>query len=62
MLRIFLFHRKVMFRSRDIQDIFNHLLIYQICDVMMCISTSDSVHFLNMSFGPQLINPSNLVN
>ena len=26
--------------------IFNHLIIYQICDVMMNISTWDKVHFL----------------
>ena len=44
--------------------IFNHPLIYQICDVMMSInisSTSDGT-FLNISFEPQLINRSNLVN
>ena len=44
MLRIFLFHRKVMFRSKDIQ-VFVVLTIYQICDVMMSISTRDRVHF-----------------
>ena len=29
-----------MFRSQDIEDfVFNHPMIYQICDVMMSIST-----------------------
>ena len=32
----FLFRRKVMFRS---QNIFNHPMICQICDVMMSINT-----------------------
>ena len=36
-----------MFRSQDTQDfcIFNHHKIYQICDVMMSISTGDWVQF-----------------
>ena len=33
-----------MFRSKDIQ-VFVVLTIYQICDVMMSISTRDRVHF-----------------
>ena len=44
----FLYRREVMFRSHDIQVFvtFNHLLmIYQICDVMMSISTCGKVHF-----------------
>ena len=32
-IRAFLFRRNIMFRSQDIQ------VIYQICDVMMSIST-----------------------
>ena len=46
-LRIFLFHGKVMFRSRDILSfcIFNHPMIYQICDVILSISTWDRLHF-----------------
>ena len=46
-LRIFLFRRKVMFHSQDIQVfcIFNHPMFYQICDVMMNMSIWDSVHF-----------------
>ena len=38
-----------MFRFRDIQvlGIFNHLMIYQICDVVMSISAWDGV-FLNI--------------
>ena len=46
-LRIFLFHRKVMSLSQDIQVfvIFNNPKIYKICDVMMSISTWDKVHF-----------------
>ena len=45
--RIFLFRRKAMFRSQDIQ-VFRILTIplnYQICDVMMNISTWSKVHF-----------------
>ena len=36
-----------MFRSQDIQVffIFDHLMTYQICDVMISISTWDRVHF-----------------
>ena len=35
-----------MFRYQDIQDfVFNHAMIYQICDVIMSISTRDRVHF-----------------
>ena len=37
--------------------IFNHPVIYQICDVMMNIST-----FFNISFEPQLIKQANLAN
>ena len=46
-LIIFLFQRKAMFRSQDIQIfcILNDLMIYQICDVMMSISTWDRLHF-----------------
>ena len=47
-LRFFLFRGKVLFRSRDIDwsfCIINHAMIYQICDVMMSISTWDRVHF-----------------
>ena len=45
-LKFFLFHRKVIFCSQDIQALyFNHSMIYQICDVMMIISTWDRVHF-----------------
>ena len=35
-LRIFLFQRKVMFRSRNMQVFvfFDHTMIYQVCDVM----------------------------
>ena len=36
-------------------------MIYQICDVMMSISTWDG-GFLNMSFEPQLIKLPNLAN
>ena len=39
---IFLFNGKVMFHSHSIQVFFifnNHPVIYQICDVMMYIST-----------------------
>ena len=46
-LRIFLFCRKVMLRSQDIQVfVFLTILIFQICDVMKSISTWDTVHFL----------------
>ena len=43
--RIFLFDKKIMFRSWDIQvfSILKHPMFYQICDVMM--STWDMVHF-----------------
>ena len=43
----FLFRRNVMFLSRGIQFfcIFNHPVIYQICDVVMSISTWDRAHF-----------------
>ena len=54
-LRIFLFHRKVMFRSQYIQVfvcIFNHPMTYQIYNIMMSISTWDRVHF----WEPQLIS------
>ena len=46
-LRTFLFRRKIMFRSQDIQVfcIFNHPMIYRIYDVRMSISTWDKVHF-----------------
>ena len=37
-------------------------MIYQICDVMMSISTWDMGGFLNMSFEPQLIKLPNLAN
>ena len=39
LLKNFLFRRKVMFRSQDFQDIFNHSMIYQIFDIIMSIST-----------------------
>ena len=40
-IKIFLFRRKVPFRSQDIQVfyIFNHPMIYQICDATISIST-----------------------
>ena len=61
-LRIFLFQRKVVPFSRYSSFcIFNHPLIYQICEVMMSISTWNG-RFLNISFEPQLINPPNLDN
>ena len=42
----FLFHRKVMFRSQDIQvSVFLTTMIYQICDVMISIRTWDMGHF-----------------
>ena len=41
--------------------IFSRPMIYQICDVMMSISTWDGV-FWNISFEPQLIKSSNLAN
>ena len=46
-LRFFLFCRKVIFCSQDIQVfcVFNHPMIYQIFDIMMSISTWDRVHF-----------------
>ena len=46
-LRIFLFHRKVMFCSQEYLNfcIFNHSMIYQICDPMMSIGTWYRVHF-----------------
>ena len=45
-LRIFLFRRKVMFLLRYLSFcIFNHPMIYQICVVMVSISTRDRVHF-----------------
>ena len=37
--------------------IFNHPVIYQICNVMMNIST-----FFNISFEPQFIKQANLAN
>ena len=45
-LRTFLFHRKVTFHSRDIQFffIFNHPMIYQICETMISIGTWGRVH------------------
>ena len=52
-LKIFSFCRKIMFRFQVIQVFcnFNHLMIYQICDVMM--STGDKVYvgiyYLNQS-------------
>ena len=46
-VKFILFCGKVMFHSQDIQVFvfFNHLTIYQICKVMMSISTWDRVHF-----------------
>ena len=52
-----------MFRFQVIQVfcIFNHLIIYQICDVMM--STWDKVHIpSNISLEPKLIKSPNLAN
>ena len=43
-LRIFLCCRQNMFLFQDIH-IFNHPMIYLICDVMMSISTRDRVYF-----------------
>ena len=59
----FLFRRNVMFLSRGIQFfcIFNHPIVYQICDVVMSISTWDRSHFW-ISFKPHLIKSPNLVN
>ena len=43
---MFLFHREIIFCSRYSSfSIFNYPMIYQICDVMMGISTWDRVHF-----------------
>ena len=45
-LRILLFRRKFVLLSRYSGFcIFNHPIIYQICDVMMSISTWDKMHF-----------------
>ena len=46
-LRIFLFRKKnyILFSRYSIFCIFNHLMIYQICDVMMSISTWDKCTF-----------------
>ena len=46
-LRFFLFYRKVIFRSQDIQVfcVFNHPMIYQIFDIMMSIGTWDRTPF-----------------
>ena len=62
-LRIFFVSYKsyVLFSKYSSFCIFNHPVIYQICDVMMSISTWDG-GFLNISFEPQLFNPSNLAN
>ena len=50
-LRIFLFHREIIFCSRYSSfSIFNYTMIYQICEVMMGISTWDRVHF-SVKFG-----------
>ena len=40
-VKIFLFRKKVMFRSQDNSSfcVFNHPMIYQICAVMMSMST-----------------------
>ena len=50
-LRICLFHGKVLSSRYSSFCIFNHSMLYQICDVMMSISTWDRVHlwmyFLN---------------
>ena len=45
--RIFLFRRKVMFRSRDIQVFVFYTIAWfaKICEVMISISTWDRVHF-----------------
>ena len=46
-IKNFLFLRKIMFHSQDIQVFvfFNHTMIYQISDVTMSISAWDKVHF-----------------
>ena len=46
-LRVFfiLWKRYVLFSRYSSFCIFNHLMIYQICEVMMSISTWDKVHF-----------------
>ena len=45
-LRIFLFRRKIVLFSRYSSFcIFNHPMIYQICDVTMSISTWGRLHF-----------------
>ena len=41
-----LFQREIIFRSRCSSfSVFNYPMIYQICDVMMGISTCDRGHF-----------------
>ena len=59
-LRILLFRRKVIFRRYSSFCIFNHPMIYQICDVIKSISTWDRMHFW-ISFEPRLIKSPNLV-
>ena len=44
-LNIFLFRGKVMFHSQESFCVFNDPMIYQVCDVMMSISTWNRVHF-----------------
>ena len=44
-IKNFLFRRKIMFRSQDIQVFVFLTMIYQISDVTMSISTWDKVHF-----------------
>ena len=46
-LRIFLFCRKIIFLFSRYSSfgIFNHPIIYQICDAMMSISTLNRAHF-----------------
>ena len=43
-------------------SIFNHPIIFKICDVTMSISTWHKVYFLNISFEPQLMKSPNLTN
>ena len=52
----------VPFSSSSSFSIFNHPIIYQICDIMMSISTWDRVHFFNVSFESKLIKSPNLAN
>ena len=45
MLKFVWYHREVMFSRVSSFCIFTHPMIYQICDVMMSLSTWERVHF-----------------